>query len=232
VFAQNHDQVGNRMKGDRFSHLLSFEAQKLAAAATLLSPSIPMLFMGEEYAETAPFLFFISHTDPQLVEAVRAGRKEEFSAFQQAGEPPDPQAIATFAASKLNWELRQVQPHKALWQFYQKLLQLRIENPALRHSERQNIEVSVLGAEHILKLRRWHQNNQVLCLLNISPSVAKFKLTLPPNTWKKLLDSTDITWGGAGSRLPDVLPTERGSTVPQQELEMSPHSVVVYGCRT
>jgi maltooligosyltrehalose trehalohydrolase len=216
VFAQNHDQVGNRMNGDRFSHLLSFDAQKLAAAATLLSPSIPMLFMGEEYGETAPFLFFISHDDPQLVEAVRAGRKEEFAAFQEAGEPPDPQAIATFESSKLNWELRQVQPHKALWS----------------HCDRQSVEVSVLEAEHILKLRRWHQNHQVLCLLNISSNIAKFKLTLPPGTWKKLLDSTDEAWDGVGSHLPKVIPTERGATVPQQEFEMSPHSVVVYGCNT
>ena len=76
VFAQNHDQVGNRMNGDRFSHLLSFEAQKLAAAATLLSPSVPMLFMGEEYGETAPFsLFSLVTLIRSLVEAVRAGRK-------------------------------------------------------------------------------------------------------------------------------------------------------------
>jgi maltooligosyltrehalose trehalohydrolase len=231
VFAQNHDHVGNRMKGDRcFSHRLSFAARKLAAAATLLSPSVPLLFMGEEYGETAPFLFFVSHSDPQLVEAVRAGRKEEFAAFQEPGEPPDPQAIATFEASKLNWELRQVQSHKTLWLFYQKLLQLRAENPALHHPDRQNMEVSVLEAQ-VLNLRRWHQNHQVLCLLNVSSKVAKFKLTLPPGTWKKLLDSTDVAWGGDdGSHLPEVMPTERD--VPQQELEMSPHGVVVYGCNT
>jgi maltooligosyltrehalose trehalohydrolase len=229
VFAQNHDQVGNRMKGDRFSHLLSFEAQKLAAAATLLSPSIPMLFMGEEYGETAPFLFFISHGDPQLVEAVRAGRKSEFAAFQQEGEPDDPQAIATFEKSKLHWELRHTEPHRTLWLFYQKLLQLRAEHPALGYGERQNLEVSVSEAENILRIRRWQQTHQVLCLLNISPESAQFKLTLPPGTWKKLLDSTDVIWRGAGSQLPDIMPTERGATVSQQTLNISPHGVVIYG---
>jgi maltooligosyltrehalose trehalohydrolase len=230
VFAQNHDQVGNRMKGDRFSHLLSWEAQKLAAAATLLSPSIPMLFMGEEYGETAPFLFFISHGDPQLVESVRAGRKQEFAAFQQAGEPPDPQAIDTFETSKLNWELRHQPPHRSLWLFYQKLIQLRTENPALRYCDRQNLEVSVLEAENILRIRRWHQNQQILCLFNFSTTPAQFKLTLPPGTWKKLLDSTDTIWGGAGSRSPEIMPTERGSTVSQQALEMALHSALVYIC--
>jgi maltooligosyltrehalose trehalohydrolase len=232
VFAQNHDQVGNRMKGDRFSHLLSFEAQKLAAAATLLSPSIPLLFMGEEYGETAPFLFFISHGDPQLVESVREGRKREFAAFQELGEPPDPQSIATFTASKLNWELQNSQPHRALWLFYQKLLKLRSENPALRFCDRQNVEVSVLQAEQILKLRRWYQNQQVLCFLNISPHTARLELGLPLGTWKKLLDSEDALWGGSGSNLPETISLERDVIVSRQDLEISPYEVVIYGYST
>lgn len=228
VFVQNHDQVGNRMKGDRYSHLLSFEAQKLAAAATLLSPSIPMLFMGEEYGETAPFLYFISHGDPQLVEAVRAGRKQEFAEFYAVGEPDDPQSDATFNKSKLNWELRHQEPHRSLWQFYQKLLRLRAEHPALQNPSRQTIEVAVLEPENVLKIRRWNQTHQVLCLLNISPEAAQFKITLPPGTWKKLLDSTEATWGGAGSDLPEILPTERSATVSQQTIQMKPHSVAIF----
>jgi maltooligosyltrehalose trehalohydrolase len=227
VFVQNHDQVGNRMKGDRYSHLLSFEAQKLAAAATLLSPSIPMLFMGEEYGETAPFLYFISHGDPQLVEGVRAGRKQEFAEFYAVGEPDDPQSVATFEKSKLNWELRHKEPHRAMWLFYQKLLRLRAEHPALQNPSRQTIEVTALEP-HALKIRRWHQSHQVLCLLNISPEVTQFKITLPPGTWKKLLDSTEATWGGAGSDLPKVLPTERGATVSPQTIQMKPHSVAIF----
>jgi maltooligosyltrehalose trehalohydrolase len=87
----------------------------------------------------------------------------------------------------------------------------------------------VLEAQ-VLNLRRWHQNHQVLCLLNISSNVAKFKLTLPPGTWEKLLDSSDEAWGGVGSHLPEVMPIEQNTL--QQELEMSPHGVVVYGCNT
>lgn len=96
VFAQNHDQVGNRARGERLSTLVSFDGLKLAAGMVLLSPFVPLLFMGEEYGETAPFLYFTSHSDPTLVEAVRKGRLEEFAAFGCEDEVPDPQDEATF----------------------------------------------------------------------------------------------------------------------------------------
>src|SRR3990172_2890134 len=102
VFCQNHDQVGNRMLGERLSTLVSFEALKLAAAAVILSPYIPMLFMGEEYGEESPFLYFISHMDKDLINAVREGRKADFRSFQWSGEPPDPQSEDTFNRSKLH----------------------------------------------------------------------------------------------------------------------------------
>ena len=107
VFSQNHDQVGNRMQGERLSALAGFEQLKLAAACVLLSPFIPLLFMGEEYGEPAPFLYFVSHTDPDLVEAVRMGRRREFREFQWKGEPPDPQAPESFRKCILNPSLRQ-----------------------------------------------------------------------------------------------------------------------------
>jgi maltooligosyltrehalose trehalohydrolase len=95
VFAQNHDQVGNRMRGERLSQLVCRERMKLAAGVVFLSPFIPLLFMGEEYGETAPFPYFISHSDADLVEAVRRGRREEFAAFGWSQEPPDPQIPMT-----------------------------------------------------------------------------------------------------------------------------------------
>ncbi len=106
VFAQNHDQIGNRMLGERLSRLVSFEDLKLAAGLVLLSPFIPLLFMGEEYGETAPFQYFIDHSDPELVNAVREGRRREFAAFGWEEEPPDPQDEATFLRSKLDRSLR------------------------------------------------------------------------------------------------------------------------------
>ncbi|MGC8495511.1 MAG: malto-oligosyltrehalose trehalohydrolase, partial [Syntrophobacteraceae bacterium] len=103
VASQNHDQVGNRMLGERLSKLVSFEALKVCAAAVLLSPYLPLLFMGEEYGEEAPFLYFVDHTDPELREAVRKGRREEFKEFMWEGEVPDPDRRETFLNSRLNW---------------------------------------------------------------------------------------------------------------------------------
>jgi maltooligosyltrehalose trehalohydrolase len=99
VFSQNHDQVGNRAFGDR----MPAAARALSALCTLLSPFTPLLFMGEEYGEEAPFQFFSDHIDPEIAEATREGRRAEFAAFASfAGEEvPDPQDVATFERSKL-----------------------------------------------------------------------------------------------------------------------------------
>ncbi|RYY61327.1 MAG: malto-oligosyltrehalose trehalohydrolase, partial [Chitinophagaceae bacterium] len=101
VFSQNHDQVGNRMLGERCSALVSFEMLKLMAGAVLTAPFLPMLWMGEEWGEQNPFLYFVSHTDPELAIAVREGRKKEFAAFHAQGEAPDPVSEETFLRSKL-----------------------------------------------------------------------------------------------------------------------------------
>jgi maltooligosyltrehalose trehalohydrolase len=101
VFSQNHDQVGNRAFGDR----MPAQARRLAAFCTLLSPFTPLLFMGEEYGEGAPFQFFSDHIDPEIAEATREGRRAEFASFASFSEEiPDPQDVATFERSKLTRE--------------------------------------------------------------------------------------------------------------------------------
>ncbi len=121
VFSQDHDQVGNRAFGDR----LPAEARPLAAFCTLLSPFTPMLFMGEEYGETAPFQFFCDHIDKEIAEATREGRRAEFAAFASFGEEiPDPQSPETFAHSKLT---RRRDP--GLADLYARLLRVRRELP-------------------------------------------------------------------------------------------------------
>jgi maltooligosyltrehalose trehalohydrolase len=132
VFIQNHDQVGNRAAGERLSALVSFDALKLAAAMLLLSPYVPLLFMGEEYNEPAPFQYFVSHADQDLVAAVRKGRNEEFESFGWAGEVPDPQDEATFARSRIHYELRETGDHATLREMYRELLAIRRAEPALR----------------------------------------------------------------------------------------------------
>ncbi|KST69255.1 malto-oligosyltrehalose trehalohydrolase [Mastigocoleus testarum] len=227
VCAQNHDQVGNRMLGDRLTGLISFEAQKIAAAVVLLSPFVPMLFMGEEYGETAPFLYFVSHGDPGLIEAVREGRKNEFAAFHAEGEAPDPQAEETFKRSRLNWDLHRQGKHKILWQFYQKLLQLRRQNPALAKLDCKQLEVSIVEPEKVLCLRRWEGENQVVCWINFDSSVTEISTNLPEGNWEKLLDSAESKWGGEGSNIPQKL-NKQDKQVKNQKISLNPHSVVVY----
>ena len=127
VFTQNHDQVGNRALGERLTALVEFESLKLAAGINLLSPFAPLLFMGEEYGETAPFQYFTSHGDPELVEAVRRGRREEFADFGWEQDVPDPQAEQTYRRSHLDHSLQETGRHQTLFRFYQELIRLRRE---------------------------------------------------------------------------------------------------------
>jgi maltooligosyltrehalose trehalohydrolase len=203
VFAQNHDQIGNRMLGERLSTLISFEALKLAAGTILLSPFIPLLFMGEEYGEDAPFLYFVSHGDPDLISAVRAGRKEEFKTFKWTDEPPDPQAMDTFLGSKIAWEKRNQGRHRLLREFYRKLIRLRREIPALAALNKNCLEVSGDEKKRIVLLRRWNGDSRVFCAMNFNSEEVIFRPDLLPGEWTRLVDSADDIWGGPGSSLPE-----------------------------
>ncbi|MDI6752977.1 MAG: malto-oligosyltrehalose trehalohydrolase [Thermodesulfobacteriota bacterium] len=202
VFAQNHDQVGNRMLGERLSQLVPLEALKLAAGVVLLSPFIPLLFMGEEYGETSPFLYFISHTDPALVEAVRRGRKEEFSGFAWHGELADPQDEGTFLASKLQPELRSQGHHPMLREFYKELIRLRRTLPALAFLSKKQIEVVSREREKVLLLRRWQEEDGVFMVFNFGNLQISVDLPVPAGPWRKLFDSEDDRWYGSGSSIP------------------------------
>jgi maltooligosyltrehalose trehalohydrolase len=149
VFAQNHDQIGNRMRGERLAAIVSPAKRRLAAAVVILSPFVPMLFMGEEYGETAPFQYFTSHSDADLIEAVRKGRLEEFDDFEWVGEAPDPHDEATFQRSKLTWN-----GDDSLRCFYADLLRLRRETPALRSLDLDNVEVHADDDRRVLLVRR------------------------------------------------------------------------------
>jgi len=206
VCSQNHDQVGNRALGERSSALLTLEAQKLSAATVLLSPYVPLLFMGEEYGETAPFLYFTSHSDPALTEAVRKGRKKEFAAFRWKGEIPDPESEQTFVRSKLNHTLRDQHPHRGLWDFYQELIRLRKTLPALRHLEKKYCEYEICDASGALLIgRRWWAQEEVLAFLNFDIHPAHYSTPYAPGNWHKLLDSADSKWLGPGSTTPQTI---------------------------
>lgn len=132
AFCQNHDQVGNRALGDRLGHSVTLGQLQIAAALTLLSPFVPMLFMGEEWGASSPFRYFTDHSEPELAEAVRRGRRQEFQAFGwNPDQIPDPQADDTFEASKLKWAEVSSEPHRMLLDWYQKLIRLRRGEPSL-----------------------------------------------------------------------------------------------------
>jgi maltooligosyltrehalose trehalohydrolase len=201
VFAQNHDQVGNRMHGERLSRLVSFEALKLAAGVVLLSPFVPLLFMGEEYGETAAFPYFTSHLDPALVEAVRQGRREEFAAFCWSGEPPDPQDEATFHQAKLDHSLRSQGDHQVLLEFHRELIRLRRATPALRHLSKEDQEVLGFEQERLLLLRRWSRRCEIAAVFQLGAKQQSVLVSLPAGRWLKQLDSAETRWSGPGATM-------------------------------
>jgi maltooligosyltrehalose trehalohydrolase len=154
-YIQNHDQVGNRARGERIAHLAGTELAKVAAALVLTSPFVPMLFQGEEWASSSPFRYFTDHDDPELGDAVREGRRSEFAAFGwDPGSIPDPQDPATFRRSKLRWEERSEAPHDGVEAWYRELIALRRSLPDLLDTDLAALDVEVDEAERILVLRR------------------------------------------------------------------------------
>jgi maltooligosyltrehalose trehalohydrolase len=208
VFTQNHDQVGNRMLGERLSQLVSFEGLKLCAGLLVLSPFLPLIFMGEEYGENAPFLYFTSHSDPNLIDAVRRGRKEEFAAFAWQGEPPDPQDESTFLKSKLHHDRTQQEPHRTLREFYKKLLELRSSLPALRHLSKETTGVQAYEEEKALLVTRSTDQTHVFMAFNLGDHDVSVNCSAAKGTWEKLVESSDQRWKGPGSILPEALVSE------------------------
>jgi maltooligosyltrehalose trehalohydrolase len=219
VCTQNHDQVGNRALGDRLSSLVNFESLKLAAGANFLSPFVPLLFMGEEYGETSPFLYFTSHGDPQLADAVRRGRTEEFRSFGWQNEIPDPQAETTFVKSRLKAELEDEEPHRTLLRFYQILLHFRNEHrlghvaaPAVQEFE---------GSKALLVLQA-AQAKQLAMLFNFGDAPAEMPSEILEGNWEKKIDSSDLEWLGPGTNLPSRLGFSTNS------LTLRPRSFAVF----
>ena len=178
VCAQNHDQIGNRMMGERLSELVPEEKLRLAAAAVVLSPFIPMLFMGEEYGEKAPFQYFTSHSDPDLIEAVRKGRREEFDDFAWKGEAPDPHDEDTFTRSKLQWSTS-----GALRDLYRALLRVRRDTPALRTLDLSAVRTRVDEARRTLVVER----GDAFVAFNFSD--VRQTAPAPSGSWRPLIET-------------------------------------------
>jgi maltooligosyltrehalose trehalohydrolase len=196
VAAQTHDQIGNRARGDRLSTLIPFDALKVAAAALLLGPNVPLLIMGEEYAETAPFQYFVDHGDPALVELVRTGRMAEFASFGEDEAFPDPQDPETFARSRLVRGGRTPRQSE-MFAWYRALITLRTSSPAFASTP---ARVRWWESERILAVHRPAEGAPgAWVILGFSPTPAAVTVREPPGVWRRRLDAADTAFGGKGA---------------------------------
>lgn len=225
VSTQNHDLAGNRLLGERTSRLLPFGALKLFAATVILSPYLPLLFMGEEYGETAPFLYFTDHGDPDLSEAVRRGRQDEFERFAWQGQPPDPGALETFERSRLRWDQRKQGQHAQLLVFYRQLLSLRRNVPALCLPGKTGYQVKDWESERVITWQRQLGESGVWACLGFNAEPVSWMPEWPEGAWRKILDADDQAFGGNGSHFPELLPLRREA---RDKLRLLPYTVAVY----
>jgi maltooligosyltrehalose trehalohydrolase len=169
---QNHDQVGNRAKGDRLGHLVSPRRLKVAAALLLTAPFVPLLFQGEEWGASSPFQYFTAHEDEELGGLVSEGRRKEFAAFGwEPSSVPDPQSRDTFERSRLVWEDLKQPEHADLQQWYRALLALRRQVPALRDGNYRAAVVTLEENEQRVSIRR----GDILVLCNLGDTAASFE---------------------------------------------------------
>lgn len=221
VFSQNHDQTGNRMLGERLSSLISFEALKLAAGAVILSPFIPLLFMGEEYGEDSPFLYFTSHAGRELAEAAARGRAEEFRGFRWKGTPPPPNSEETFLKTKLDWEKGRTGRGRTLREFYRALIEIRKTAPALAGSSWDSVEAA--PERRLLYLQRRSDEAKALAVFNFGKEASAANIPPVSGRWLRAIASSDPLWGGGDEGF--VAPPRIDGPGP---LRLSPESFVLY----
>ncbi|MET0624456.1 MAG: malto-oligosyltrehalose trehalohydrolase [Pyrinomonadaceae bacterium] len=214
VCIQNHDQIANGYWGDRLSRLLRPAQQRLAAALLLAgAPNVPMLFMGEEWSERAPFLYFTSHTDPELGRAVRRGRMEEYDSFVRGegetestlGGFSDPQSELTFVRSKLDWDSLTKSPHAETLRFYRDLLALRREHAPLSNCDKTRTRVRFDEARRWLAVERGDESGaRAFLACNLSGETQS--LSFPEGAWRLALWTNDARYGGDAAQ---AAPPER-----------------------
>jgi maltooligosyltrehalose trehalohydrolase len=197
VFLQNHDQVGNRAKGERSGHLMDIAHLKIGAAIVLTGAFVPMLFQGEEWATSAPFLYFTDHQDRALAQSVRAGRRREFAALGwRPEEIPDPQAPDTFLKSKLDWSEVAHSPHREVLEWYRSLIRLRREVTALTQMPLEATQVEYHEAARWITIRR----GPISVLCNLGDG----ERTLPCGDGKVVLSSGEVVRRRGGLKMSAV----------------------------
>ena len=154
-FIQNHDQVGNRATGDRLEHIIGVEKTKVALGIVLTAPFVPMLFQGEEFAASTPFLYFADHEDPEMAKLVAEGRKKEFAAFGwDASQIPNPEEMSTFTNSRLKWEETDQGKHRDIFEWAARLIHIRRNSVSLNDGDRGHVKVAFSEEGRWLRMDR------------------------------------------------------------------------------
>jgi maltooligosyltrehalose trehalohydrolase len=172
ICLQNHDQIGNRPTGDRLHHTIDLASWRAASTLLLTAPMTPLLFMGQEWAASSPFQFF-TDLEPGLGALVTAGRRREFKGFRGFGAPsaqsvvPDPQDVATFERSRLDWSERGSSLHAACLALYTELLRLRGAHGALAASPAVRWDVEAIGRD-VIRMRREDEHERFLVIIRLT----------------------------------------------------------------
>jgi maltooligosyltrehalose trehalohydrolase len=196
-FIQNHDQVANTSRGKRLASLVSKEQQKLAAVLTLCSPFLPLLFMGDEYGETAPFFFFTSFEDVNLATAVREGRRKELGPHYVDSDFADPQAESTFERSRLDWSKLDVSPHAEVLRLHRDLISLRKQHPALANCRKDLTEMRFDEHSEYLAMTRTDPSGEAaLLVFNFSKDAQTIPVGSEFLGWRVALRTEDSNYGG------------------------------------
>jgi maltooligosyltrehalose trehalohydrolase len=231
VCIQNHDQIANGYWGDRLSRLLGLEQQKLAAALLLCgAPNVPLLFMGQEWSERAPFLYFTSHTDRELGRAVRRGRMEEYDAFVRGegetestlGGFADPQSERTFENSKLDWESPGRSPHAEVLRFYRDLIATRKRYAPLSNCDKARARVRFDEERRWLTVERGDpQGARALLACNFDDAAQAVPVV--EGVWRLELWSGEARYGGDAQA-----PPARVEAADAAEIEIAGWGAAVY----
>lgn len=217
---QNHDQTGNRARGDRITTLADADRVRAAIALLVAAPHTPMLFMGDEHGETRPFCYFVGFAEPELADAVRRGRREELAGhpgFDEAADAggataiPDPIDPGTAARSTLDWAGADTPAGRARTGLWQALLALRRAEPALHAGRRDLVEVAVADATRLVIRRGADDARDVLVTANLADEPAE--LPAPPGTWELRASTAETRFGGDGDRA-DAAPDDHAVWLP------------------
>jgi maltooligosyltrehalose trehalohydrolase len=201
ICIQNHDQVGNRAGGERLSRLVALEPLKLAAALLLLAPYVPLLFMGEEYGERRPFLYFVDHEDPALASAVWEGRRRELARFDSREPTPDPGSLDTFLRSRIDPNQAGGPPHRELSRLYHELIRARRAEPALRPGAA-HVRVESDADARWAALAFEGVERPALAVFNLAAETSRLEIVIAAGAWVRRLGTDDRRYGGGGPGLP------------------------------